>query len=61
MNQAIDGTLRERLRAVADATRVAGFPSGNVLQHLRDASDANRSGALTDDEFTALKRRLLGP
>jgi hypothetical protein len=47
--------------AVADATRVAGFPSGEVLAHLREAADLHRSGALTDDEFTALKRRLLGP
>jgi hypothetical protein len=31
-----------------------------MLAQLREAADLHQSGALTDDEFTALKRRLLG-
>lgn len=46
--------------AAADATRTATHPSGDMLAQLREAADLHQSGALTDDEFTALKRRLLG-
>lgn len=41
-------------RAVADHTAVS------LTQALREAAELHRSGALSDDEFAALKRRLLG-
>lgn len=46
--------LREAAPAVADHTAVA------LTAALRDAADLHQRGALTDEEFAALKRRLLG-
>jgi hypothetical protein len=47
----VDTTAAERVSFAAD---------DGIAGQLREVAELHRSGALTDDEFAAAKRRILG-
>jgi hypothetical protein len=49
-----------RQEGAAQAQQVAAPPSGGVDAELKKLADLHKQGILTDEEFAAAKKKLLG-
>ncbi len=47
-------------QAQQQAQQAAAQPSTNVTDELQKLADMHKSGVLTDEEFAAMKKKLLG-